>query len=72
MSRAEIQEKIKSLLDSADQSTLQLIHSILKGKDSIHLSDVEKEVLKERLDHLELHEPELESWDTVKSRLLGD
>ncbi|MBO6496705.1 MAG: hypothetical protein JJ978_14120 [Roseivirga sp.] len=70
MSRAEIQEKIKSLLAEADQSTLQIVHSILKESQSVHLTYEEKQVLKERLASLELNEPELESWNSIKSRLL--
>lgn len=72
MSRAEIQEKIKLLLEDADQSTLQIVHTILKGSHSVHLTYEEKEVLKDRLASLELNEPELESWASVKSRLLDD
>ncbi|NVK86169.1 MAG: hypothetical protein HWE21_17715 [Cytophagia bacterium] len=70
MSRSEIQEKIKSLLEDADQGTLQIVHTILKGSHSVHLTYEEKETLKDRLASLELNEAQLESWNFVKSQLV--
>jgi hypothetical protein len=71
MSNSELRNNLHGFIDNVkDEKFLRVVHAMMKEYlENSDITEEEKKLLNERLDHYEANPTHTESWNDLKSRL---